>query len=447
MKSVTAILLAAWCICFVPAQATNQESIVNGMSEFGWNLYQKVAEGNNNNIFLSPLSLHTVLTMVYTGAGEDTKTQMAEVLNLDDLSDSDVDTAYSALLSVLDPDDSDAAETELAIANKVYASDSFSFIDEFISNLEDSYQSDLEEVGFASDPESARDTINTWVSDQTNDRIPEVLGDGTVNSDTVLVIVNAIYFLATWETQFAEALTAPGDFTVADGDVRQVDMMTTTGMFVVKTVSAFDDAQLLELPYVDEETSFFILLPSEQSDLASLEESFTLEAIQTAVSTEQSALNYQIQLPKFEMQQELNLRSLLMGMGMTDAFTAGQADFTGMSQDAQLYITDVVQKTFIKVNENGTEAAAVSTATISVVSLPQSFHVNRPFMFFILHKPTGTVLFMGRYVSPPSSSEPIVVGSFYQGPDDTIDGGTDGATSNMVTSVMLVILAITHIIM
>jgi len=425
------------------------------MGEFGWNLYQRVAEDNNDNIFLSPLSLHTVLTMVYTGAREETRTQMAEVLRLEGLSDSDVDTAYNGLLSELDPENADAAQTELAIANKVYASDSFSFQDAFITNLEDNYQSDLEELSFASDPEGSRETINTWVSEQTNNKIPELLGDGTVNPDTVMVIVNAIYFLATWQHQFDEQFTVSGTFTVAEGEDRQVDMMMQSGQFVVKTVPEFDDARLLELPYLDGDTSFFILLPSEISNLAALEDSFTLDAFQAAVSMEEHASHYRIKIPKFEMQQEMNLRDMLINMGMRNAFGITEADLTGISEEAQLYISEVVQKTYIKVNEEGTEAAAVSGVGISTTSMPMDFFVNRPFMFFILHKPSSTILFMGRYTSPPVTDEPIVVGRFYRGAGtlpqtgneghgETGDGNGNGGIDKMVASITLLVLVVIH---
>jgi len=423
------------------------------MSQFGWDLYQKVAEDNDDNIFLSPLSLHTVLTMVYSGAEENTKTEMAEVLQLEGLSDSDVDTAYNALLSVLDPDDADDAQTELAIANKVYASDAFSFVDGYITNLQNNYQSELEEVSFASDPEGSRETINSWVSEQTNDKIPELLGDGTVNTNTVLVIVNAIYFLATWQDQFLAEHTAMDTFTVSEGDERQVEMMMREASFVVKTVSAFDDAQLLELPYLDGETSFFVLLPSEDSDLDSLEESFTVEEIQAAIEMDETAVKYRVKLPKFEMQQELNLRDLLISMGMRDAFGEMEADFSGISEEAQLYISEVVQKTYIKVNEKGTEAAAVSGVGISTTSAPMDFFVNRPFMFFIMHKPSGTILFMGRYVSPPASGEAMVVGRFYDGTgtlpqiDDSDEETGDGDGSDrMAVSFTLLALVVAQFI-
>ena len=368
------------------------EVIAQG-NEFGIDLFRLVAAGENKNLMLSPLSASTALTMLMNGSAGNTFSQISSMLGDSNLTQPEINAVYQSLISqllVADPD------VNLMIANSVWYRQTFEVKVPFLSTMTSSFDAHTEALDFNS--VQALNTINNWASENTNGKIPKVLDQ--ISPDAVMFLMNALYFKGTWTTSFEKNKTSPSIFYTNNGQTISVDMMH--GEFAYKTYSEVDFS-VAELPYGRQNFVMDIILP-----VADLTEFLpTLDAakwnrITAGLGAVSQPSKAEIGLPKFSFSYEKILNDQLKVLGMTDAFDASLADLSPIS-DADIFVSFVKQNTFVNVNEEGTEAAAVTTVGIELTSMPQSFIVDRPFVFVIREQTTNTLLFIGQVVNPIDS--------------------------------------------
>jgi serpin B len=391
------LLIAGGTIVAQPAlaQPARESTVVQGNNAFACELYGKlaVAEGN---LFFSPYSISNALAMTYGGARGNTAKEMAATMHFGGTPEG-FHESFGELVRRIQSEDK-KRKYQLRIANRLWGQKDFGFVPEFISSSAKSYGAGLEEVDFRGATEQARQAINAWVEKQTQDKIKELLKPGILDNLTRLVLTNAIYFKAAWSDPFDSKNTKPGDFLV--GGVKKVK----TPMMRQSQRTQFMDGgtfTALEMPYEEYELSMIVFLPKKADGLAAFEKTLTagnLAKWQAKLSDHQ----VDIRLPKFKTTAEFRLDKVLHEMGMRDAFDKEKADFTGLSSVKELFITAVVHKAFVDVNEAGTEAAAATAVAIGLQSLPQpaTFHADHPFVYLIRDNKTGSVLFMGRVVNP-----------------------------------------------
>jgi serpin B len=373
--------------------------LVDGNNAFALALYQAL-RSKEGNLFFSPYSISAALAMTYAGARGETEKQMAEALHFE-LPQADLHPSFKALAEELAKRGQGAQGTEgkgfrLNIVNALWGQEGYEFLPAFLSLLDADYGAGMERVDYSL-PEEARAKINDWVSQQTEERIQDLIPSGALNELTRLVLTNAIYFNAAWATPFSKHTTRDGPFTLLDGSQATVPMMSQTGSFGYTEGSGY---QAVELPYDGNELSMVILLP-EEGQLDGFESSLDaaqLEALLAGLVPKQVNLT----MPKFEFDSDFSLRETLSAMGMPVAFTA-DADLTGMASKRELSISDVFHKAFVSVDEDGTEAAAATAVVVGLTSMPANpveVKVDRPFLFLIRDRGTGTLLFLGRVENP-----------------------------------------------
>ncbi|XP_061096083.1 leukocyte elastase inhibitor-like isoform X2 [Conger conger] len=379
------------------------ESLTAANTNFSLDLFKKISESNkSDNIFYSPLSISSALAMVYMGARGNTATQMS--VSLRSQTDDDIHAEFSKLMSELNKE---GAPYALSLANRLYGEQSYEFVEKFIMDTKKFYQAELETVDFKSKAEDERVKINSWVEKQTQEKIKNLLAKGTVDHMTILVLVNAIYFKGNWDKKFKEADTKEVLFKLSKNESKPVQMMHQKAKFDLAFIPEVN-CQILEMPYIGKELSMLIILPREIEDdstgLERLERELTYEKlIQWTQPENMDTPEVNVALPKFKMEESYDLKDILVSMGMKDAFDVAKSDFSGMSPNNGLVVSKVVHKAFVEVNEEGTEAAA-ATAVMMMYRCarppPIMFTADHPFLFFIRHNPTQSILFYGRFCSP-----------------------------------------------
>lgn len=376
------------------------ENLVNGNNAFALNLYQSLASQDGNLIY-SPFSISLALAMTYAGARGETESQMADVLHF--TGQDSTHKAFNALdLGLAQHGQStnkDLKPMQLNIANAVWAEQTYPFQQDFLDTIALNYGAGIHLADFVNQYEPTRKEINRWVEDQTNDKIKNLLAEGTLDSDTRMVLVNAIYFKADWLTTFDPNDTHDAPFHLLDGSEIQVKMMSN-GLYNVPYVSS-NGYQAIELPYAGETAAMTILVPDEGrfSEFESKLDAAKLNEILNAMQP----TSVQLGLPKFQFTSEFSLPGQLSALGMTDAFDPNLADFSGMTGNRDLYVSDVIHKAFVAVDEKGTEAAAATAVIMEMASAPMFENVltiDRPFIFFIRDTVSGQILFAGRVVNP-----------------------------------------------
>ncbi|MGD9212018.1 MAG: serpin family protein [Desulfobacteraceae bacterium] len=373
---------------------------VQGNNSFAFELYHELG-AQDGNIFYSPYSISVALAMAYAGARNDTETQIADTLHFE-LSQAKLHPAFKNLSDELASRNYEEATVEdgrgfkLNIANAAWGQEGYTFLDEYLDTLDLNYGGGFNPVDFMADPEAARIIINNWVSEQTEDRIPDLIAEGVLNTMTRLVLTNAVYFNAAWGYPFVDDRTYQEQFFLLDGQTSTVDMMHQTTEF---GYSEGENYQAVSLPYQNEELSMVILLPQEgQFDL--FESSLSSEKIEM-IMQEMSSCEVNLSLPKFTFESDFTLKTPLQNMGMIDGFSEN-ADFSGITGERSLFISDVIHKGFVAVDEEGTEAAAATAVVFDNYSMVQNedFIADRPFIFLICDHATETILFIGRVMSP-----------------------------------------------
>ncbi|XP_060705875.1 leukocyte elastase inhibitor-like [Hemiscyllium ocellatum] len=369
---------------------------------FTLDLFRKLIESNQDgNIFFSPFSISVALAMVHLGAKNNTASQMAKTLHFDQVQN--VHSRFQEMQSEINRAD---AAYLLKVANRLYGEKTYSFLEEFFTSSMKFYGAKMSAVDFQTAANGIRQEINKWVEIETANKIKDLLAEGSVDSDTRLVLVNAIYFKGTWAKTFDEKKTREMPFRLNKNETKPVKMMYLKKKFFMSRVQDFK-LQVLELPYVGNDLSMIILLPDDIMDdstgLKQLEQELTLEKLQEWTDpNHMRKLEVNVRLPKFKLEGDYELNSPLSSLGMRDVFDSTMADLSGMSATRDLYVSKVAHKSFVEVNEEGTEAAAATAVMVTMCARKKEeyFTADHPFLFFIRHNKTKSILFFGRYSSP-----------------------------------------------
>ncbi|XP_060681304.1 leukocyte elastase inhibitor-like [Hemiscyllium ocellatum] len=378
------------------------DSLTAANTKFAVLLYKKLKEGKGNeNIFVSPFSISTALAMVYLGAKGNTADEMAKVLHFD--TNGDVHPKFKELMAGINDRDKPYL---LKLANRLFGEETYTFLKTFQNSASKFYETQLAAVSFQSQPEAARKEINSWVDNRTEGKIQNILPEGSITQATKLVLVNAIYFKGQWSSKFNKNKTYVKSFWLNKRESKPINMMFQEGKFNFGYIEELQ-TKVLELPYVQNELSMIILLPNGINDnstgLEQLEQTLTHENL--LLWTNQAnmmKIKVRVHLPRFKLEDQFDLKDVLLAMGMTEAFDMVKANFTGMSETSNLLLSNVFHKSFVEVNEEGTEAAAATAASIVNRSLPlvEEFVVDHPFLFFIKHNKTESILFFGCFSLP-----------------------------------------------
>ncbi|XP_028659848.1 leukocyte elastase inhibitor-like isoform X1 [Erpetoichthys calabaricus] len=407
------------------------ESLCSANSQFSLDLFKMFGDKKpTSNIFYSPLSISSAMGMVYLGSKGNTAAEIGQVLHFTSSkkdkaasgsqqkglmqqslaktfhfhkAGDEVHSHFSTLIANINKK---GAPYQLSMANRLYGERSYDFVKEYIEKTNKFYHASLESVDFVKAPEESRKNINAWVEKQTNDKIKDLLASGTIDDLTRLVLVNAIYFKGNWEKKFQESSTRNEQFRINKNETKEVKMMHQKSKFKFAFIPEMQ-CQILELPYVENELSMLILLPKDIEDnstgLKKLEQSLTLEKLHEWTNPDNmDKIEISVSLPRFKLEQSYDLKEVLINMGVVDAFDMCRADLSGMSPKDDLYLSKAVHKSFVEVNEEGTEAAAATAMVVMMrcAMIPASFNADHPFLFFIRHNKTRSILFYGRFCSP-----------------------------------------------
>ncbi|XP_036302437.1 leukocyte elastase inhibitor [Pipistrellus kuhlii] len=375
-----------------------QLSLAN--TRFALDLFRTLKDSDpSGNIFFSPMSISSALAMVFLGTRGTTSAQMSKTLHFDA-----VEEIHSSFQSLNADINKRGAPYLLKLANRLYGEKTYEFRPEFLASTEKMYGAELASVDFQRASEDARKVINEWVKGQTEGKIPELLAVGMVDNMTKLVLVNAIYFKGNWKEKFSEMDTTDRPFRLNKKDTKTVKMMYQMSEFPFGYIEDLK-CRVLELPYQGRELSMVILLPDDIEDeatgLKKIEEQLTLEKLHEWTKPENlSSMEVNVYLPKFKLEENYNLNSHLASLGIEDLYTS-RADLSGMSSTGNLFMSQIVHKSFVEVNEEGTEAAAATEMFIDCCLMQEeNFVADHPFIFFIRHNASTNILFLGRLSSP-----------------------------------------------
>ena len=378
-----------------PSEQPEISKLVAANTDFAVDLYRELCKSEPSNIFFSPVSISLALAMAYLGACKKTAAEMKKTLKLTALSDEDVHEAYKEMNQVLHGDSSYILRT----ANRIFASKSYTFLQDFLDATKKFYNAEAQVLDFAGDAEGSRKTINSWVEDQTASKINNLLPEGSLHATTAMVLVNAIYFKGDWLDKFKAVFTKSRKFNVTAAYSVDVQMMNQEEDMPFGMNEELD-CQIVELPYEEKELSMFIILPNQVNGLGELEKKITSDVLQKLTS-EMDIRYVELSLPKFKLEHQFSVKDKLMARGMKDFFTAGKADLSKMDGTKQLYASDVIHKAFIEVNEKGSEAAAATAVMIPMCCFQgKVFNADHPFLFFIRDNRSKGILFMGRLANP-----------------------------------------------
>jgi serine protease inhibitor len=395
-----AVLIGGGCSLFgseglaAPVEELN-EQLVDANNGFGLKMFYELAGAEpGENILISPASIITALAMTYNGADGETREAMEKTLMFEGMSMEEVNEAFADLLTILQNPD---PKVELAVANSLWAREGIAFNEDFLKRNEDYFGAEVAELDF--NDAGAADTINDWVKEKTRNKIDGII-DPPINPETVLFLINAIYFKGEWSDPFDPDMTGNRDFYLPDGSLKEIPVMIKNDDFRYLET---DDFQAVSLPYgKNERVSMYIFLPASNSSLEQLYGEMNLLNWKRWIASFGS-MEGEVGLPRFKFEYETSLKDALAALGMAIAFDESAADFSGMHPvPPNLFISEVKHKTFIEVNEEGTEAAAVTSVEVGMTAMPETFSmiIDRPFFFAIADDMTGTILFMGSVLNP-----------------------------------------------
>jgi serpin B len=370
---------------------------------FAFNLYQTIKQADGNLLY-SPYSISVALAMTYAGARTETETSMAEALDFT-LAQEKLHPAFNSLdLQLKERGEGAQGKDDegfrLNVVNAIWGQKDFEFLSSYLDVLAQNYGAGLRLVDFINETEKSRVTINDWVSEQTEDKIEDLIPQGLIDDMTRLVLTNAIYFNAAWLNQFNENATYDGIFHTLGGEDVTVLMMRQTDSFRYMET---DDYQAIELPYDGQELAMMIFVPK-VGQFEAFENELAAEMVTGAIADLQRQ-EVALTMPKFEYDSSIGLKQALSAMGMDIAFT-DNADFSGIDGKRDLFIQDVLHKAFISVDESGTEAAAATAVIVAPTSIPMQpveMTIDRPFVYIIRDIPTDTTLFVGRVMNPSAN--------------------------------------------
>ena len=377
------------------ATAESVNTLVDSLNDFSFDFYSQIVKSEEGNIFFSPYSIFTAFSMAYEGARGNTSTQMQNVLNVLQ-NDSATLGSFGRIYNLLNQNQEGY---EISTANAFWAHQDYEFLQEYLGLLQNFYMAEAYELDFSKNVEAA-ETINSWIEEQTHDKIKDMIQSSMLSDFTKLVLTNAIYFKGLWEKQFDPDDTYEADFELSTGETVTVDMMDSDSEDSNYNYTETEDLQILKLNYEGKNLSMIIVLPKENN-----------------ISIAESAINYEnlsnwrndfneieidVEIPKFKFETKYLLNDLLKEMGIVDAFLPGVADFSGMDGTNYLFISTALHQAYVEVNEEGTEAAAATAIImeLSMVPDPNKFRADHPFIFLIQHEETGAILFMGKVMNP-----------------------------------------------
>lgn len=375
-----------------------QKQVVASSNAFGFDFFRKVAEisGTNSNLMVSPLSVSMALGMTRNGAANATLADMTNTLGFSGMSEAEINESYKYIVetfSALDP------KVKMQIANSIWYRNNFTVEQTFKQTNQQYFNATATPLDFSG--AAAVDVINAWVKEKTNNLIPKIIDQ--IPADAVMYLVNAIYFKGQWRYQFETKNTVPKPFYIYGGNPIQVSSMVQH-----ETLNYFDGNgfEAIELPYNQGNYTMVVMLPDAGKSVTDVISTLSSDNWNTW-SSQLAPTDIQLQLPKFKYEyEEKNMKPILTALGMGVAFDRDKADFTRINSNGGLYISRVLHKTYIETNEEGSEAAAVTAVEIAVTSAGPSqtvyFTVNRPFVYFIQEKSTGTILFIGTVMNPNS---------------------------------------------
>ena len=376
--------------------SAEQKAMVQNGQGFAFDLFREAVANaeEKENVFISPLSVSLALAMTYNGAAGTTKTAMHEAMQLPDLPTDKINESWQQLINDLQSVD---PKVLLTIANSIWYDHQFQVEPPFISTNQTYYDAEVRPLDFAS--ADAVDIINRWVADNTNKLIEKIIDN--IPQEAVMYLVNAIYFKGQWKYEFDPEATSPQPFYLADGSMKMVDMMNQSA-----NMNHYRDEQfrVAELPYGRGNYSMIVVLPNTGVNIAQITQQLDNTFWNDLPEKHFSKTELVVAFPKFRFAFDQKLKDALTSMGMGVAFAPGIADFAGINPLAELFINEVFHKAFVEVNEEGTEAAAVTAVEVGVTSIgpdtPEFFTVNRPFLFFIRETTTNAVIFAGRVMEP-----------------------------------------------
>ncbi len=377
--------------------STNKEaSTITATNSFGLTLFQNLENSTNNkNFMISPLSISMAFSMVYNGANGETKEQIAKALEIESFSLEEVNAANANLLNQLFKGDE---QISIHTANSIWLQNDFQVQHKFQKSIENYYKAKVTKADFTNS--KTVEEINNWVSEQTNHKITEIIK--SISPDEVLFLINTLYFKGDWTNAFDDNKTTLETFTIEGGqEIETLMMNRTDSMFYFKN----EQFAAIELPYGNGQFAMNILLPNESSTVRDITNRLTAESWRGGLQCFVKRQNVKLKLPKFKIEYELPLNDLLMQMGMKDAFSA-KADFSKINEDKTLQISSAIHKTYIEVDEVGTEAAAVTSIGFKLTSMPINapktipFYCNKPFLFIITETKSGSIIFMGQLGNP-----------------------------------------------
>ena len=372
-----------------------RSQLISHNADFAWAMFEQLRE-DEKNLFFSPISMSAALDMTRLGARGETLDQMASVLGESEEELLHHDQQGSLLQEL---EGSNTCSVALSVANRIFPQEGLALESDFEQGVGDYYGAPLAPLDFAMDPEAARSHINDWVSEETREKIPELFPEGSIGDSTRLVLANAIYMKADWAEQFDPQRTSDTPFSKLDGssvDVAMMQQELEEGFYFAE----IDGAQIAELPYVGEELSMVVVVPEGSDGLLALEAGLDATQVQAWFDALAPA-PVSISMPKLEIRWKDTLNEPLQALGMEQAFLP-TADFSGMSSEISLYIDLVIHEAFVKIDEEGTEAAAATGVGMEMASVPDFHYVvaDHPFLFLVRDRITDSVLFVGRVADP-----------------------------------------------
>jgi serpin B len=384
------------------ATEQSKNSVVNANNNFAFDLYKNFSSKKAENVFFSPYSISTALSMVYEGAREETAEQIETVFGFP-IDEKERRSSVAAIYNILNLKNS---KYSLQIANSLWAQNDYPFLDEYISVLKNHYAAESNNLDFYNKPDESRKIINSWVEDKTKNKIKDLFPPQSIKSDTRLVLANAIYFNGKWAKQFDPENTEDADFYLDSKETEEVPMMNSFGENSKFNYFEDDNLQALKMLYEGEKISMLVFLPK-KNDLNSISDYLLPEKIKE-IDENLFETRVNVSLPKFTLETKYFMNQTLMEMGMPIAFS-NYADFSGMTGNKELTIGLVIHQAFVEVNEEGTEAAAATGVsmikTTSMPTPPIIFNANRPFVFMINEEKTGNILFLGRVLNPKNDRD------------------------------------------
>ncbi|XP_009934773.2 ovalbumin [Opisthocomus hoazin] len=384
-------------------------SIGAASTEFCFDVFKELKfQHVDENIFYSPLTIISALSMVYLGARENTRAQIDKVVHFDKIAgfeetvESQCGTSVSVHTSLKDmfaqitkPSDN----YSLSFASRLYAEETYPILPEYLQCVKELYKGGLETISFQTAADQARDLINSWVESQTNGMIKNILQPSSVGPQTEMILVNAIYFKGMWQKAFKDEDTQEVPFRMTEQQSKPVQMMYQTGSFKVAVVAS-EKMKILALPYASGQLSLLVMLPDDVSGLKQLESAITSEKlIEWTSPSMMEERKIKVYLPRLKIEEKYNLTSVLMALGITDLFSPS-ANLSGISSAESLKMSQAVHEAFVEIYEAGSEVVGSTGAGMEDSSDSEEFRVDHPFLFFIKHNPTNSILFFGRCFSP-----------------------------------------------